>query len=80
MKNTPKKNKDISEYFQKCVGRAIVIAWHNKNHDWYHFRNEGIFAGRILLSGVADDIGNRHTGDFFTCTPSEIESVVIRRS
>lgn len=67
-----------SREIARLVGRAVVIRWHNKDSDWLHFRLERVEGNLVALTGMTDDEGNKHNGDFFWCDVSEMMQVEIR--
>ena len=62
----------------RLVGRAVVIHWTDYDSDWRHFRVERVEGNRVALTGMTDDEGHTHIGDFFWCNVSDIMQVALR--
>lgn len=60
------------------IGRAVEIHWVNPDDDWWFFRIEDVRRGRIALTGMTDDEGQKHDGDFFWCDAEEITDIKLR--
>jgi len=62
----------------RLVGRAVVIHWFDEDYDWRHFRIERVEGDQVALTGMTDDKGNTHKGDFFWCNSSDMMQVALR--
>lgn len=78
MKPKPKKTPVRSRDLVKLVGRAVVIHWVDEDSDWKHFRVERVEGNRVALTGMTDDEGNTHKGDFFWCNVSDMIQSELR--
>lgn len=70
-----------SSIILKCkpwIGRAVVVDFKDEYDDWHHFRIERVTGHRIAFTGMTDNEGNHHDGDFFWANASEIDNVELR--
>jgi hypothetical protein len=75
----PKTPKPVNtSEIARLVGRAVVIHWADPDCDWMHFRVERVEGQRVALTGMTDDRGNTHKGDFFWCNFSDMIQVALR--
>ena len=69
---------DKRRSLNRMISRAIVVIWRNPDNDWNYFRLERVQGNRIALTGMSDDDGNHHVGDFFWANLDEIKSIKLR--
>ena len=73
-----RKSDSIIKLARKHLGRAVVIDFKDPESDWRHFRVERVLGSRIALTGMTDDLGAKHRGDFFWVAPNEIKKLELR--
>lgn len=69
----------IIAFAKRNIGRAVVLRWRNQDDDWQFFRVEAVLpGGRIALTGMCDNTGSEHTGDWIVSKVDEILWMVLR--
>ncbi len=69
--------KQILDFAKKNVHMAVYIEWADQE-DWHFFRIERVGVQEIALTGMTDDQGNQHRGEFFWVEASEIYKIELR--
>jgi len=76
-KSLKRKSFDLSKC-KHLIGKAVVVRWNKPENDWNYFRLERIDDNSCCLSGMTDDNGVHHVGDFFRADEDEIRSIAER--
>ena len=76
----PKRSgrEHLRHKFIQYLGRAVTVRWNNLDHDWHHFRVERVKGNRVALTGMTNDEGMPHLGNYIWCDLSEFKSVKLR--
>ena len=73
-----KTKKLNADKLKKLIGRAVVVKWVNPNDDWYYFRLERVDGETICLTGMTDDEGTQHQGEWVRASFNEFNDIKER--
>jgi hypothetical protein len=71
-------NKQIIRLATNYRGYAVEIDFTDPDWDWRHYRIEQVNGSRIALTGMTDEDGTHHDGDFFWVDASDIKKLKLR--
>ena len=72
------KTTNIVAFCKKHPLMAVVVDFKAVEDDWRYFRIERVEGQKIAFTGMTDDDGTKHDGNFFWVGASEIQSIRLR--
>ena len=71
-------DRQILKDCRRWLRCAVVVDFRSEDSDWHCFRVERVFGGRIAFTGMTNESGDKHDGDFFWAEAKEIMQVKLR--